>query len=80
VKLAIPGWERPGRYRVYLIDHANCNPGVAYALALKGGKSLDSAVTAARTMEEFSPAMEGSGELPEIRLGVLGVALVVLDR
>ncbi len=80
VKLAIPGWERPRRYRVYLVDDTHANPGIAYALSLKAKKSLGEAVAAARTMEELTPAMEGSGELPEIRLGIVAVALVVLDR
>ena len=80
VKLAIPGWEKPSRYEIYRVDENHHNPGVAYALALKAGESQGNALAAARKAEAFAPALKGSGELPEIRLGAMAVVLVVLER
>lgn len=79
LRLQIQGWTEPVRYRIYRVDKEHGNPAETYQAARRAGRAHDGALHAARQREAFAPWAEGTGNLPELRLGRHAVVLVIVE-
>lgn len=79
VRLRVDGVAAGARFRIYRIDERTLDPARAYREARRQGRTHAAALEAARAQQAFTPALEGQGPIPPLRLGQRALFLVVID-